>query len=161
MRDSFKVQVTGKEHVVVRLSGEINEMADLSAVRLPVGLPVEIDMSAVTSINSMGIRSFREWALKVSNATFHFSYCPKVFIDQLNMIRGMLPPQARVISFYVPFFSETTGEEKNHLYIQGEHFKIEGGEVKIFDPVMKDANGMDMELDVIPAKYFSFLNSYI
>lgn len=160
MKEPLKIQVTGKDHMVVRLIGPISETSDLSTVRLPPHMPVELDLAGVTSINSVGIRIFRDWATKVSNATFHISYAPKVIIDQLNMITGMLPKQARVISFYVPYFSEESGEERNVLYLTGEHYRLVNGDVSVDDLVVKDSKGGLMEMDAMPERYFRFLKTY-
>jgi len=58
MRESLKANISGKDQVVVRLMGPINEVADFEPIRFASLKSVEIDMGGVTAINSMGIGPF-------------------------------------------------------------------------------------------------------
>ena len=58
------------------------------------------------------------------------------------------------MSFYVPYFCEDTGEEKNFLFEKGVQFG--DGKLKVEDEI-QDA-GKVFELDVIASKYFKFLS---
>ena len=70
------------------------------------------------------------------------------------MVQGFLPAQGRVNSFFVPFYSEESGGEKNVLFRSGQEFS-DSGEIKV--PSVKDDEGHEMEMDVVEAKYFKFL----
>lgn len=156
----FKVHISGKETIMVRMEGKINETADLHLVKLDPKIPVEIDMVGVVSMNSIGIRHFRDWTSTMQNESVIFSYCPRVFIEQVNMIRDLIPPQSKILSFYVPYYSEETGEEKNVLFVRGEQWKILDDEPEVIEPQVKDSAGNDMSVDVLPTKYFQFLQRF-
>lgn len=156
----MKVQVTGKEKLVVRISGKLNESADLHMVTLPPASAVEFDLVELTHINSIGIRNFRDWlsTLKVPELTF--SYCPRVFVDQVNMVMDFLPKHAKVLSFYVPYYSDGTSEDKLVLFTRGKEFQVVDGEVKITFPEVLDSKGKEMDVDVIGDRYFGFLTKF-
>ncbi len=156
----MKVQVSGKDRVVVRMSGKLNESADLQMVSLPPVSAVEIDLVDLTHINSIGIRNFRDWLLTVKAPELAFSYCPRVFIDQVNMVMDFLPKHAKVLSFYVPYYSDATGEDKLVLFTRGKEFQVVDGEVKLTFPEVLDSKGKEMDVDVIGDRYFGFLSKY-
>ncbi len=156
----MKVIVSGSDKLVLRMSGKLNESADLETVRIPQASSVEIDLIGLTMINSMGIRYFRDWVLGIKAPRLLFSYCPRFFIDQVNMIMDFLPKHARIMSFYVPYFSEDTGESKSVLFNRGEHFDFDNNKVIIKWPAVVDSAGKVMEVDVIGDRYFGFLKKY-
>lgn len=65
-----------------------------------------INLEEVTAINSFGIREWIKLMRMLKNAKIQLSHCPKLFIDQVNMVTGILPENSQIISFYVPYFSE-------------------------------------------------------
>jgi len=156
----LKVVISGKDHLVVRLAGKINEAADLHMVSVPAKDAIEVDMIDVTHINSVGIRQLRDWTQTLKAQMLTFSYCPRVIIDQLNMVVDLIPKHSRIMSFYVPFYSEATGEEKNVLLVRGEHFHVDGHPGKIVLPPAVDSAGAEMEVDVLADKYFKFLSQF-
>ena len=106
------------------------------------------------SINSIGIRNWIHWVQEHKGLKFIFKNCPVCIVEQINNVNGFLPSQATVESFYVPFYSEDTGEEKHILYSLNKDFQL-GKTPKI--KTIKDSEGHMMELDVYPQKYFKFL----
>ena len=156
----MKVLISGRENLVVRLSGKLNEGAELSMVSVPQAKSIEIDLSELTLINSMGIRDFRIWAQGLQAEIMTLSFCPRFFIDQVNMVVDFLPKHAKIASFYVPYYSEETAEEKSVLFSRGQQFKSEGGQVKLDLPAVTDAAGNAMEIDTITDRYFAFLAKY-
>lgn len=156
----MKVQVSGTENLVVRLSGKLNETADLNRISFPPVKSVEFDLAEVAHINSIGIRNFREWLTTIPVPEMTFSFCPRVFIDQVNMVTNFLPARAKILSFYVPYYIEETGEEKLVLFSRGKEIEGTGGVVQINFPKVLDGNGNEMTVDVITERYFSFLNRF-
>ena len=77
-----------------------------------------------------------------------------LMVKNFESIKGFLGKRARVFSFIVPFYSESTGERKNFLATWGVHYDAKG-EVRI--PEQLDSKGDPMEMDVVPDIYFSFL----
>lgn len=139
----------------VTLAGHVDEDATFGTVDLSGASKVIIELEGVTAINSCGIREWIKW-IRTAPPTAGFVYrnCPKVIVDQINMVAGFLPEAGKVESFYVPYYSDESGNEKMILFKDGVEFK--GGEV--FPPAeVKGASGEAMEMDVIEAKYFKFL----
>lgn len=153
---SFKAekQQNGEE-TLVTFAGHIDEDAQFANLDLNGASKVVVDLDGVTAINSCGIREWIKWIRTApSNATVVYKNCPKVIVDQINMVTGFLPDNGKVESFYVPYYSDASGDEKMVLFKEGVEFK--GGE--IFPPAeVKDSSGEVMEMDVIEAKYFKFL----
>lgn len=82
------------------------------------------------------------------------THCPKVFIDQVNMVKGFLPGNCVIESFYVPYYSEQTSQEKKILFQKNVNFP----EKKInYNPKTVGNDGVIYEIDIIPGKYFKFL----
>ena len=83
-----------------------------------------------------------------------FNQCPKVIVDQINMVDGFLPSNAKVNSFFVPYYHDDSGSEKNVLFRYGQEFS----EASVNPPPeVKDDDGNAMEMDVIESKYFKFI----
>jgi hypothetical protein len=141
---------------VLLISGDLNEDASFAGLSIAVGMPIILDLEYVTSINSVGIREWIKWIKSLPSATpLRVRKCPKIVVDQVNMIAGFLPSGTVVESFFVPYFSEETNSEKMVLFQLGKHYDAAGQLAP--DEDVKDDAGNDMEMDVIAAKYFKFL----
>lgn len=156
----FQARISGRDRLLVRFSGPLTEVADLDPVRFKPNAPVEIDLGEVTTMNSVGVRSFGQWSNRLNNPIIELSHCPKVFINQLNLVRNLIPSRSRVISFYVPYFSESANEEKNVLFTSGLEYEKTAVGLQIRAPIVKTSGGSEMDLDVIPARYFQFLERF-
>lgn len=150
----------GREKLVMRISGKMNESAEFDMIRLPKSESLEIDLVDLTLINSMGIRIFKDWVHRLEVPSLFFSYCPRIFIDQVNMVVDFIPKTSTIQSFYVPYYNEDSEEERNVLFVRNEHFKMENGEPVITFPDVKDSKGREMEIDVIAEKYFAFIKKF-
>lgn len=141
--------------VIVVLSGNIDEDSTFSGVDISEATKITLDLDGVTAINSCGIREWIKWIRTAKpGVPVIYRKCPKIIVDQINMVAGFLPDNGKVESFYVPYYSEVSGSEKMVLFSEGKEFK--GNE--IFAPgEVKDDDGEIMEMDVIEAKYFKFL----
>jgi hypothetical protein len=138
----------------VQIAGVIDEDADFTPFGLDGAPAVELHLGDIKSINSCGIREWIKWMGTSKAAPVEYHQCPKIIVDQINMVQGFLPAQGRVMSFYVPFYSDDSGTEKNVLFTLGKEYTEQGlGE----PPAVKDEDGNSMEMDVVEAKYFKFL----
>ena len=145
------------ETLVMAFSGQIDEDANFSGVQFAGGNNFVLDMDKVASINSCGIREWIKWIRTAPDgSSITYRNCPKVIVDQINMVAGFLPDNGKVESFYVPYYCEESGSEKMILFRKGVEFK-DGGEVIPPEGVKCDESGEEMEMDVIEAKYFKFL----
>lgn len=143
--------------VVLELKGGVDEDANFTAPDLGGQSNVVIDLSGVTAINSVGIREWIKWTKTIpSSVKLSVRKCPKIIVDQINMVAGFLPQGTTVESFFVPYYADSSGNEKMVLFENGKEFK---GEEVFLPSEVKDESGELMEMDVIEAKYFKFLKN--
>lgn len=137
------------------ISGVIDEDVNFNPYSLAGYEMIELHLQGIKSINSCGIR---EWILWIGTAagaaSIQYIECPKIIVDQINMVQGFLPAQGQVNSFYVPFYCDDSGSEKSVLLTRGKEFSDKG---VLQIPEVKDESGALMEMDVVEAKYFKFL----
>ncbi len=154
----FKVtKGSSGDTLFLAFEGSVDEDAVFSGIQVESAGKVVLDLEKITSINSCGIREWIKWIKTLpSSASLTYKKCPKVIVDQINMVAGFLPENARVESFYVPYFSEDTGNEKMVLFTNGKEFTNSG--VNAPEGIKDELTGDLMEMDVIEAKYFKFLN---
>lgn len=142
------------EKLNVVMGGSIDEDADFTQLSLGGVAKIEIQMANLKSINSCGIREWIKWMSTAPTANIVFSECPKVIVDQINMVDGFLPTNAKVQSFFVPYYNDDSGSEKNVLFRLGTEFT----ENSVNPPTnVQDDEGNPMEMDVIESKYFKFI----
>ena len=143
--------------VVLQLQGNIDEDANFAPPDLTGAGAVVLDLEGVNAINSVGIREWIKWVKALPGSVqLSVRKCPKIIVDQINMVAGFLPATAVVESFFVPYYSDSSGNEKMVLFNNGKEFV--NGEVNA-PPEVKDEAGEVMEMDVIEAKYFKFLKN--
>lgn len=138
----------------VQIVGVIDEDADFTPHALTGAPSVVFNLGTIKSINSCGIREWIRWIGTAGSVPIEFHECPKIIVDQINMVQGFLPASAKVMSFYVPYYHDESGAEKNVLFSLGKEYTEQGLQ---HPPTVKDENGNDMEMDVVEAKYFKFL----
>jgi hypothetical protein len=65
-----------------------------------------------------------------------------------------LPINGKVMSFYVPYFSDVTDAERNILFQYGKEFTE--GHLNLPESI-EDEEGNQMDIDVVESKYFRFI----
>lgn len=136
------------------MGGTIDEDADFSQIPIGGHGSIDIKMGNIKSINSCGIREWIKWMGAASGAQIVWHECPKVIVDQINMVDGFLPNNAKVMSFFVPYYNDDAGSEKNVLFRYGTEYS----EGTLNPPeTVKDDDGNTMDMDVIESKYFKFI----
>lgn len=138
----------------IAISGIIDEDFNALEYSLENFKQIEINLGQVISINSCGIREWIRWLQKANSAEILFHECPKIIVDQINMVQGFLPINGKVMSFYVPYFSDSTDSERSILFQYGNEFTE--GHLNLPENVQDD-EGNPMEIDVVEAKYFRFI----
>lgn len=144
------------DQILVHIEGSIDENFSQFSQSIPDQGQLVFNLDRLKSINSTGIREWIKLMQKLSKAAVSFKNCPKIFIDQLNMVSGFIPPRSKILSFYVPYFSEELDQEIKVLYQEGADYQ--GNKIQIREEY-KDEKGQSYELDVVKAKYFKFLES--
>ncbi len=148
-----KMNKTG-DQLNVQMTGIIDEDVDFTQFNLVGNQKIQLNLNGIRSINSCGIREWIKWIGSAAGAAIVYDQCPKVIVDQINMVDGFLPSNAKVNSFFVPYYNDESGSEKNVLFRYGTEFKE--GSVQP-PPDVKDDQGQVMEMDVIESKYFKFI----
>lgn len=142
------------DQLSIHMNGIIDEDVDFTQFNLSGNQKIQLDLSGIRSINSCGIREWIKWIGTASGAAIVYDQCPKVIVDQINMVDGFLPSNAKVNSFFVPYYNDESGSEKNILFRYGTEYK----EGSVQPPgEVKDDQGQAMEMDVIESKYFKFI----
>lgn len=145
----------------ISISGSLNEyVSALDGVEVNPEFDLNIDMKELSSINSLGVRNFYTWIHKIKCPKIRFFYCPRTFVNQLNLIDNFLPKRAEIESFFVPYFSEKSGEEAKALFTKHLEYKKVNDEIILSVPTLYDSQGEKMDLDVSRDQYFRFLNHY-
>ncbi len=146
-----------KNRQVLTLNGSISSYTDLPPLKNIENTSVlEIHFGPNIFLNSTGIRDWILWLRPVSlmpEIKIEFYECSFSVILLVNMISNFKPANGKIISFYVPFFSENTGESKKILMQVG----VEVIDGKFTLPKVNDSEGHVMELDVDEKKFFKFL----
>lgn len=158
---SFDVKKeTRAGQTVFKFSGNIDENANFPIFNSLQG-DIYIDLKAIKSINSVGIRSWIKWFSSFNQVHFIFQNCPKSIVMQMNMVDGFLPQGSFVESMQVPFYCESCDKELEVLFTLDKEIIVEAGRVSLnYDKSTICPQGCSPELDVSEAKYFRFLLKY-
>ena len=139
----------------IKITGVVDEDTDFKPYALTGLTQADFHLGGIKGINSCGIREWIKWLETGTGTQISYHECPKIFVDQINMVQGFLPANGLVASFYVPYFHEESGNEKAVLFTKGKEYAENG---TVTPPAaVKDDQGHPMEMDVVEAKYFKFL----
>lgn len=146
--------------VKLEFSGNLaNDEIELCQFNFDADTEIQLILNNLTSVNSLGVRSFVNWHKQLSYKNFVIVDAPKCFIDQANMVDSFLPPRIKFKSFFVPYYSEQTEEETNILFEVGINYFKFNNQWKFSFPEVLDAEKNPMELDIQPERYFQFLKN--
>lgn len=137
------------------LSGPLNEDSLFTSASFEPTSMIHIHLDELTSINSTGIRQWVIWVKDYPESEWQLWGCPPHFINNLNMIDKFVPKKSKVKTFYLPFFSQETGEE---IQILIERESWESQPNKIETP--RDSSGNLMHPDIIEDRFFKFCHKY-
>ena len=154
-------QVDG-ENLSLNFEGSIDEDVTFPQVDAGNVKKLKINLAAISSINSVGIREWLDWIKPIAEkVSIVLENCPKSMVFQFNMVEGFLPPKASVTSFYVPYFCDKCDLEKNVLFTVGKDIAVDSGSLKFATTAQATVGckvaECEVEMDVTEAKYFRFL----
>ena len=110
-----KVKGNATEYI---LDGPLSERSQLFEQPIPKTLnqEIRINMEQVTSINSIGVKSWILWTSQIPRTVkLTLERCPYVVINQVNMIHGFIPDHTIIESFFAPFVCESCDYETVQL----------------------------------------------
>ncbi|MFM8268771.1 MAG: hypothetical protein ACKN9V_01170 [Pseudomonadota bacterium] len=151
--DKFKVEkvtINGKEQL--KLTGVIDEDTDFGSLEKSSG-PLYLNLSGITSINSLGIRGWVNFWKTHSDKPVFYLECPPVIVRQMSMIPSFCG-NANVVSVYVPYVCNNCDLEQ--LVLAGSE-ELSSNPPKVVESFpCKKCNSGEMELDGSPRQYFAF-----
>jgi len=152
-KHEIKIEKSGTQYNV-SVFGVIDEDVDFNNFSLAGAARIDLKLGNIKSINSCGIREWIKWIGTAGSAQVNYIECPKIIVDQINMVQGFLPTNGKIQSFYVPYYNDESGSEKSVLFTLGKEYT----ETSLTPPGdVKDDEGKPMEMDVVEAKYFKFI----
>tara|TARA_B100000925_G_C22010930_1_gene476383 strand:- start:2803 stop:4056 length:1254 start_codon:yes stop_codon:yes gene_type:complete len=148
----FDVSIdSSPELTTFRFSGSINEDFTFKSLIGETSSKYIFDLEGVTLLNSCGIREWIKFINELpAESQLEYHNCPTVVVLQMNMVKGFLTSNAKVTSFYAPYFDEEADEEVKVLLTTDQ---IVDGKA----PPIKNDAGQELEFDGIEATYFKFL----
>jgi hypothetical protein len=147
--DKFSFEQVMKEgRKIVLLRGIIDEDTSFDPIS-KLGSPLSFNFRGLTSINSIGIRTWVNFIKSIAKAEVFYEECPPLIVRQMNMVPSFIG-HAKVRSVYVPYVCEECEAEFNSL-VQATDFH------KVPDSMKCNAcKKGEMELDGRPEQYFAF-----
>ena len=151
----FEVVIEDLEKVTrVQMSGDLNEFAVLPD--LGTHKSVHLDLGKIRVINSFGTRTWVLWTQGLSpEPPVELFCCPYVFMRQVSMLKGFLPKNFVVHSFYLPFHCEETDEAQDLLMTRGLDFHADGS-YRL--PKVQGSRGFELVPSVFVEEYLRFLS---
>lgn len=156
MSQKFDVELTINNGVAsVKLAGRMDEDMDLEKVKTVSEPQVIFDFKEIESINSCGIRDWINFLGEIPKAhKIIYKNCPQVIIEQMNMVKGFLPSNSTIESFFAPFFCEECEHEEKILLSPDKVIEKKPPT----DIVCPKCSASGMDFDAIAAQYFHFLD---
>ena len=163
MEFNYSLKQLDDSNLELVLSGFLDETS-----KPPIDLDLKnimalyIDFEDLKFINSGGIKNwvnFTKHLEKFDDTTVVYKNCHRIMIDQINLIDGLLPKNASVLSLYIPVFCKKC--EKTY-----EVFQLTNQLDNNFSSILSKVNPSNcqssgtckqLELDIFPEFYFKFL----
>lgn len=149
-------------NLVVQLSGPIGETTALFNVPMAGLKEIILDLNDMTFINSIGIKQWIFWTLKIpSDCVVRMQNCPFVIGTQASIVVGFAKPNMKLESLKVPYACDSCSTEQLYLaHINKDYFYAVGekkAEVLLPESIPCPKCKQPMEQDFILDKTFKFL----
>jgi hypothetical protein len=139
----------------VELVGQIDERADLNLIASKVEWSAVFDLSAVSFINSIGVR---EWVrllrtLHDKNVLVSLRRCSEAMVHEMNVIAETVA-YVRVESFFLPYMCDACGAESSACIDVEQH----RAQLRLMQPPLQhcpECKG-NMSFADIPGRYLLF-----
>ncbi len=138
----------------LNISGSIDESFDYQNLITSPGTIYNIDFNDLKMINSCGIREWIRFIDKLGpNLQINYMNCPHIIILQMNMVAGFLTANAKIHTFYAPYFCEELDEE-HHILLNSSD--VVNGKAPV-QTIKVDGEDVELEFDAIEEQYFKFI----
>jgi hypothetical protein len=145
------------------LEGSIGDSSILYTMKLEGVHQLNLDMTKVTSINSIGVKHWIMWTLRIpKECKVAIVNCPYVIVAQASMVMGFTTPNMTIESFRAPFLCDECGNEEIHLLKRGKDYEyaLNNVPMKVQLPagiVCHKCKKGKLEPDFVTEKTFIFL----
>lgn len=141
--------------VIVHMRGNLDEDANLQSLQLQPFSKIQLDLHAIDCVTSRGIRAWLLW-LKGLDSTKEYTVrrCSRVFVNQANLVKDMLPKWMKVQSVNVSYYCDNC-EHSTEADLQLVNSKPPQD---LSETISCDKCGEMADLDIQPDRYFQFLN---
>ena len=139
---------------MISFTGSIDEEFNFLPLNQNKGKIYKFDFNELKMINSCGIREWIRFVESLGSGVQIIYYnCPQIIVQQFNMVAGFLTANAKVATFYAPYFCEESDEE--------EAIILDATQIVNFKAPKKttlvDGSEVELEFDAIEEQYFNFL----
>ena len=140
------------------LSGSINERFNYHSIPLLLSPRVIFQLSQIRTLNSSGVRAWVYFMRQFDAvADLSFAECSVPLLDQLNIVPQMMG-NARVVSFYAPYYCKSCDEEEACLIDTKTHANVL---LSRQAPEMEHTCGTVMHFDALEDCYFSQVERFL
>ena len=112
---------------------------------------IVFNFEKIQLINSLGVRELILLLNSLSDKKLIFEKCPVILVNQFNMVRGLVPANCKIESFFAPYYAPIDHEDLELLIDVSE---IKNGKA----PKRKHPqSGEELVFDDLEDRYFFFL----
>jgi hypothetical protein len=148
------------------LSGSLNEAVDFDYIKSELiefqkihpSKTLKINFSEVKLANSIGISNWINTVAAIDTVLICYTMAPKWLVAQFNMLPEFFCSRAVVESVEVPYYSEERDQEITKVLQLGRDFDLREEPYSMEDFPNIELEGAIYEIDVLPRKYFKFIN---
>lgn len=150
--------------LTVQMEGPIGETTPMFNLPLAGLKEITLDMGKVTTINSIGIKQWITWTLKIPrDCIVKMQNCPFIIGSQASMVVGFTKPNMKIESLRLPYICSECDHEHMREAKIGEDFEYaQGGkpaQIRVPDEVRCPKCGKETaEPDFLIEKTFKFLD---
>ncbi len=151
------IQVTKEKtdsHLIVRISGSIEESVNFDQLFGPVPAKLEVNCKEITRINSVAVKAWIKYFQSCQAKGIHLTFveCSVAIVEQLNLISNFACG-GKVESLYVPFTCTSCRNELLGLFKTDQLKSLQYQ----LPPVKCPKCGNPAEFDDIAEEFFGFL----
>lgn len=151
-------------HLHVSLEGAIGENTPMFTLPMENTQELTLDLGKVTYINSIGVRQWILWTLKIPpDCAVKMVNCPFVFSSQASMVVGFMTKNMTMESLWLPYACENCKFEDSYLAKRGTDYEYPsaGQPSRVSVPEQRTCPKCktdNLETDFLRDKVFKFLN---
>jgi hypothetical protein len=160
-------KISGSE-LNLKFGGKLDERSELPDIKDQAKelTKICIDLNDLEHINSVGILKWKKWQEEIRNVNpnceVHLIGCRKYFIDIVNIFEGMLMPNTRIDSFYIPFYCEDCDTFDECVIDSAKNVSSPSDdmyEISVAPAICPECS-KEMEAEVAIMKYLTFLGRF-